>query len=227
MQPPVGSRVPPPVPLSPSDHFAKVRSLGGTLVVMLGLRASMRAVTYVVHTVTGPPPGVIDEQQLASMRMVEGGLLGVENLVTVVAMITFLVWIHRVFVAIRASGGTTRWSPGWAVGGWFVPVANVVLPWLTVRDALEALGKPTALAGAWWLGWLLVMPLTMLQTFMRQLLIVPELHVALRDLPPEAMDKIFELSGSTFWPHFILDTGVWVLLLLIVSTVRKAEAPRG
>lgn len=208
----------------PSDHFAKVRSLGGTLIVMLALRASMRAVTYVIHRVTSPPAGVIDDQQLTSMRMVEGGLMGIENLVTLVAMITFLVWIHAVFVAIRASGRTTSWSPGWAVGGWFVPLANAVLPWLTVRDALKALGKPTALAGAWWIAWLLVIPLTMLQTFMRQMMILPELGAALRALPPDVMDKLFALSNSTFWPHFLLDTGVWVLLLLIVSTVRNAAA---
>lgn len=212
------------MPLSPSDHFAQVRSLGGTLIVMLGLRASMRAATYLVHRVTSPPAGVVDEQQFTSMRMIDGGLLGIENLVTIVAMITFLVWIHRVFVAIRASGRTTRWSPGWAVGGWFVPVANAVLPWLTVRDALRSLGKPTALAGAWWIAWLVVIPLTMLQSFVRQLVLVPELDAALRGLPSGTMQTLFELSASTFWPHFILDTGVWVLLLLIVSTVRNAAA---
>ncbi len=211
---------------SPSDHFAKVRSLGGTLIAMLALRASMRAVTYVVHRVTRPPAGEIDGQQLTAMRMVEGGLLGIENLVTLVAMITFLVWIHGVFVAIRASGRTTSWSPGWAVGGWFIPLANAVLPWLTVRDALKSLGKPTALAGVWWIAWLLVIPLTMLQTFMRQLMILPELGAALRDLPPDVTNRIFELSSSLFWPHFLLDTGVWVLLLLIVSTVRNAAARR-
>jgi hypothetical protein len=212
------------VAFTPSDPFAKVRSLGGTLVVMLGIRASMRVFTYVVHRVTYPPPGQITEEQFDSMRTVEAGLMGLENLVTIVAMITFLVWIHRVFVAIRASGGTTSWSPGWAVGGWFVPLANVVLPWLTVRDALKALGRPTALAGAWWLTWLLVIPLTMLQTLSRQLMIVPELASQLHDLP---MDEVFELIDVSYWPYFLLDTGVWVLLLLIVSTVSKAGAPRG
>lgn len=215
------------MPSFSSDPFAKVRSLGGTLVVMLGLRASMRAVSYVVHEVTYPPPGEINEQQLSSMRTVEMSLLGVENLVTLVAMITFLVWIHRVFVAIRASGGTTSWSPGWSVGGWFLPGANAVIPWLTVRDALKSLGKPTALAGAWWLTWLLAIPLTMLHNFVRQIFIMPESGRILSELPPDMAQKIFELSDSTFWPHFLLDTGTWVLLLLIVSTIRKVGTPQG
>jgi Domain of unknown function (DUF4328) len=227
VQPPSTPPVLPPVPLSPSDHFAKVRSLGGTLVVMLALRASMRVITYIVHKVTSPPPGEITGEQYDSMRMVETGLLGIENLVTIVAMITFLVWIHRVFVAIRASGGTTSWSPGWAVGGWFIPLANAVLPWLTVRDALKALQRPTILAGAWWITWLIVIPLTMLQNFSRQMMIMPELGAALRDLPAEAVKNLFELVNSSFWPYFILDTGVWVLLLLIVSTIRKAGPSQG
>jgi hypothetical protein len=226
----VQPRVPLPVtllvPHPSSDPFAKVRSLGGTLVVMLGIRASMRVVTYIVREVTYPPPGEINEEQLGSMRMVDTGLLGIENLVTLVAMITFLVWIHRVFVAIRESGRTTSWSPGWAVGGWFLPLANAVIPWLTVRDALKALGKPTALAGAWWLTWLLAIPLTMLQNFTRQMFIMPEAGRILNELPPDAVNSIFELSDSTFWPHFLLDTGTWVLLLLIVQTIRKVGAPQ-
>jgi hypothetical protein len=214
------------VPHPSSDPFAKVRSLGGTLVVMLGIRASMRAVTYVVHRVSDPPPGELTEEGFNSMRMVEGGLLGIENLLTLVAMITFLVWIHRVFVAIRQSGGTTSWSPGWAVGGWFVPLANAVIPWLTVRDALKSLGKPTVLAGAWWLTWLVVIPMTMMQNFMRQMFIMPEAGQALRSLPPDVVNDVFELSRSMFWPHFLLDTAAWALLLVIVSTVSKAGAQR-
>jgi hypothetical protein len=218
--------VPLPVPHPSSDPFAKVRSLGGTLVVMLGIRASMRAITYVVHRVTEPPLDGNPEEAFESMRKVEGVLLGVENLVTLVAMITFLVWIHRVFVAIRQSGGTTSWSPGWAVGGWFVPLANAVIPWLTVRDALKSLGRPTVLAGAWWITWLLVIPLTMMQSFLRQMFIMPELTQALEKLPPGTMTDVYEVSRSMFWPYFLLDMATWTLLLVIVSTVSKAGARR-
>ena len=223
MQPRPSLHVPLHVPFPSSDPFAKVRGLGGTLVVMLGLRAAMRAVTYIVHKVTLPPPGQIDDQQLSSMRTVEMSLLGVENLITLVTMIMFLVWIHRVFVAIRESGGTTSWSPGWAVGGWFVPVANAVIPWLTVRDALKSLGKPTVLAGVWWLSWLFVIPLTMIQNFRRQLFIIPELNNVLYDLPPDTVHSMLELFDSTFWPHVILDTATWALLLLVVHTIRTAR----
>jgi hypothetical protein len=223
----VQPRAIPPVPLCVpafhSDPFAKVRSLGGTLVVLLGARAAARAVNYVVRSVTFPPPGEVTQEQLESMRLIDGVLLGLENLVTMVAMITFLVWIHRVFVAIRQTGGTTSWSPGMAVGGWFIPLANAILPWLTVRDALKALGRPTALAGAWWITWLLAMPLTMLFGLSRQLSLMPELYANLNSLP---LDRFFEIIEHGYWPYVILDTATWVLLLLIVSSVRNAAAPR-
>lgn len=109
---------------------------------------------------------------------------------------------------------------------WFVPLGNMIIPWLTVRDALKSLGKPTALAGGWWLTWLIVMPLTMIHGMARQVMIVPELRSALAEMKPDTVNKIFELTSSTFWPYFILDTGTWVLLLLIVSTIRKVGAPQ-
>jgi len=51
--------------------------------------------------------------------------------------------------------------------------------------------------------------------------------MALRDLPSDTTNTFFELSASTFWPRFLLDSGVWVLLLLIVSTVPNAAARLG
>lgn len=203
------------------DPFAKVRSLGGTLVVLLGIRAAMRVLNYVTFRVA-VPAGPITAEQGDTLRMLDLGLLGLENLVTLVAMITFLVWIYRVFVAIRNTGGSTSWSPGTAVGGWFIPLANAILPWLTVRDALKSLGKPTALAGAWWLTWLLVIPMAMLNTLAREIMLVPELAMGLHDLP---IGEIFELTASLYWPYVLLDTATWVLLLVIVSTVNKARRP--
>ena len=212
---------------SPSDPFAKVRAQGGALVVLLGLRAGMRVIDYVVGKLTFPPSGsTLTEEQIDRIRMIDGGLYGLENLVTLVAMILFLVWIHGLFVAIRASGRRTRWSPAMAVGGWFIPLGNVVLPWLTVRDALRSLDRPTALAGAWWIAWLLAIPLTMLHGFLTQVSLVPEFARALEVLPAETLRTIYELGPKTFWPRFVLDTGAWALLLVIVTSLRAAVSSR-
>jgi hypothetical protein len=69
----------------------------------------------------------------------------------------FIVWLFqaRENLDLRGATGLT-WSKGWAIGGWFVPLANFVIPVLVVAevyrrsdDAGRARGIP-ALVGAWW-----------------------------------------------------------------------------
>ncbi|MCA9706146.1 MAG: DUF4328 domain-containing protein [Myxococcales bacterium] len=205
-------------PTAISQPFAKVVGLSGTLVTLLSIRASMRVVTYVVFKVAAPPPGEISEESFNNLRLLDGGLLGLENLLTLVTMILFLVWIYRVLAACRATGRAAM-SPGLGVGGWFIPLANVVLPWLSVRSALRAVGAGTAIAGVWWLVWLVNTSLTGMHQLARQLMLVPELA---RALPLEMLDSIYGALDSTFWPYFIADTAAWGLLAFIVITVRKS-----
>jgi Domain of unknown function (DUF4328) len=44
-------------------------------------------------------------------------------------------WMHRAYrnlPALRAQA--LRWSPGWAAGGWFIPFANLVIPFQVMRE---------------------------------------------------------------------------------------------
>ncbi|MEM6993931.1 MAG: DUF4328 domain-containing protein, partial [Myxococcota bacterium] len=67
------------------------------------------------------------------------------------AIIVTLVWLHGTFVALN---GRTKMSPGMAVGGWFIPVANLVLPALALRDAWRAsVGGSGVIAFAWMFAW--------------------------------------------------------------------------
>jgi hypothetical protein len=69
----------------------------------------------------------------------------------VVSIIVFLVWIHGAFVALR---GRTSFSPGMAVGGWFIPIANFVIPALVLRDGWRAaVGKGGGIAFLWMIAW--------------------------------------------------------------------------
>jgi hypothetical protein len=79
----------------------------------------------------------------------------------------FIVWLYRLRADVDAftphRGGLSR---GWAIGGWFIPLANVVLPFLVIRDVIRntspavpggqpARGAPAvyALAALWWALW--------------------------------------------------------------------------
>lgn len=89
----------------------------------------------------------------------------------VFAVVTFLMWLYRGYSNLPSlRSDNTEFSPGWAVGWWFIPFANLVKPFQAVRtlwsesdpdfDAeLGFLSKVQAGApafmGFWWAAWLL------------------------------------------------------------------------
>ena len=58
----------------------------------------------------------------------------------VVSVIFYLMWQHRAVANARAVGRATRHSPGWGVGWWFVPAANLFVPRRVLRDLWRASG---------------------------------------------------------------------------------------
>jgi hypothetical protein len=72
--------------------------------------------------------------------------------------IAFLAWLRRTVENVPPlGGGTPRYSPNWAIGWWFVPVAFLVMPFIVVRDAWRRMATTeheagAALVGIWWLS---------------------------------------------------------------------------
>jgi hypothetical protein len=95
-----------------------------------------------------------------------GAILGVLGLVTA---IVFIIWMWRVAKNNEALGRTNpRFGPGWSIGGWFIPLANLVIPVLIMQDLWRgsdpsvARGDPgwrtargSGLIGTWWGFWIL------------------------------------------------------------------------
>jgi hypothetical protein len=78
----------------------------------------------------------------------------------VVTGVVWMIWQHRAQSNLRDAGtGDLRFTPGWAVGWWFVPVASLWMPYLAVRELLRA-SEPSvtdwrqastgSLPGLWW-----------------------------------------------------------------------------
>ncbi len=69
------------------------------------------------------------------------------------------IWVYRVNANLREAGLTElRYSPGWAVGSFFVPLANLVVPFMAMRrlhnrsfgeDPINA-DIPVADVTSWW-----------------------------------------------------------------------------
>ena len=104
------------------------------------------------HRIAGAPPAAA-MQALLVLAVIGGA-------------IAWLIWQFRAQRNLRALGAQgLKYSPGWAVGWWFVPFANLVLPFLTVRELYKASdprrgsidwkSRPThPLLGFWWAAWL-------------------------------------------------------------------------
>ena len=90
--------------------------------------------------------------RLDALDLVQLGLL-------IATAVFFLRWLHLAYGNVRALGQSTRFTPGWAVGYWFIPVLSLYRPkqvvdelWERTDDAL--VGQRTATVPVWWGLWL-------------------------------------------------------------------------
>jgi len=95
-----------------------------------------------------------------------------------------LIWLYQVHARRR---GQASFSPGMAVGGWFIPLANVILAPLIVRSAWKATvgAGGTLIAFAWWFLWLIEVVLESLRN-------TPEVVF---QLPPAAAELMMTMMS--------------------------------
>jgi hypothetical protein len=106
---------------------------------------------------------------VALIAMATAGIVGLaaalgQELVTLVAVLlgaaSFMVWLYRAYANIQAvPGNQLPWSRRWAIGGWFVPLANLYLgPRVVVEVASNSVpaddpitkDRLVKLARVWW-----------------------------------------------------------------------------
>ena len=129
-------------PAAPPTGLARAASLllvAMAIVCAVGVGASLqRMVLY--QRVLDLSPDVTRADLLDSEKWVIGAYVAV-ILGQVPTGVVFIRWQHRHALAARRLGGPGRLGPGWAIGGWFVPVASAVLP------GVELFGSSRAAAG--------------------------------------------------------------------------------
>jgi hypothetical protein len=90
-------------------------------------------------------------------------------LALVVAAVLVMIWLFRFSTVLDARGASGRsWSSGWTIGGWFIPLANLVIPRLVIGEleriasvpyANEFVGESwkryrrSSVGDLWWLMW--------------------------------------------------------------------------
>lgn len=90
------------------------------------------------------PYGIIQEMTPA-VRAQRQASEGRENLMRIiqlaafaVSVIAFLFWLHRAYKNLKPLGAQRRYSPGWAVGAFAVPIVNLVLPFQVFQEMWRA-----------------------------------------------------------------------------------------
>lgn len=98
-------------------------------------------------------------------------LLGLVQLTTIIAnYISFMMWMHRAHRNLPALGAEgLEYTPGWAVGAWFVPFLNLWRPYQIAAEIWKASdpnvdsaagsrrwkqSATSPLLGLWWAGWI-------------------------------------------------------------------------
>ena len=63
----------------------------------------------------------------------------ISTIVAIIALVVFLVWFYRANRNLRALGGSElRFTPGWAVVWWFIPIANLFMPYFATVEMAKA-----------------------------------------------------------------------------------------
>jgi hypothetical protein len=98
-----------------------------------------------------------DARQALIGLVIQGAVIG--------SIVSFLMWFHRAHRNLPALGANRlRFTPGWAVGWWFIPFFNLVRPYEVMREiwygsdpavvpnhgTFPRLPVGTALIGWWW-----------------------------------------------------------------------------
>ena len=164
---------------APSPGVASVsRGLSGTLQGFFWAVAALSVILAVISLVGlttfnsfwDARPGSIAEadagDNVDAADSAINGLGGAAIMVAVVIFVLIVVWTYQAHKATQALWrGTRTWSSGWSVGGWFIPLANAVIPRLVLTE-IEKIAlaprtdgvvgedwrkRPTAAAG--WLWW--------------------------------------------------------------------------
>ena len=149
-----------PVPTAPSGLAQAVQVLLGAsgLVALVGFAtntyAFVTAWSSMVHGTAG------QDTQASGAFVISTLVLAISWLLMLPTGVCFIIWLYRgATLSAVLAPGEQRLRRGWAIGGWFVPIAFLVLPRLVIGDVWRA-SRPleevhrrkggTLLVSWWW-----------------------------------------------------------------------------
>jgi hypothetical protein len=160
---------PPPDTRVATGTFRSAHGRARWTMVLLALTAALgivSAVFWAVHigVVSDYEQGLTGSIRTQDSENVAFAFWGFTLLMFLPTAIAWLLWQYRAHANLRALGvANLSYSPGWAVGWWLIPFANIVMPYLTVRELWKASNPNVgaiewnarggaAIVGFWWAG---------------------------------------------------------------------------
>ena len=157
-----------------ADPFQSLRTLGSWLIGLLSLNAALDVVAAIsdisyLGLIERWRQGLVSLSEVSTADSRQASLALLQLLVFLVTAIVFIVWFRRAYRNLGPLGAPwLRFKPGWATGGWFVPIFNVVRPKEIANDvwrvsdpdlppALDgpALGRPVSrVVDLWWFAFI-------------------------------------------------------------------------
>ena len=135
--------------------------LVGWLWAYLGA-AAVTALSSLIGLATGLATQV-DGDNLTTMDIINMCVGLPQTLIDLVTGVVFLMWIYRAGVNARGLGAQgMTFTPGWAVGYYFIPIMNLWKPYQAMKEIWQASEnpaswpsvKPPTLLNVWWGLWL-------------------------------------------------------------------------
>ena len=149
-----------------SRQFGDIYRLGGlatTLVIFCGILFFVYALS--AYSLFNRASLIGQSLDTSMTRALNQSLIDADNLVQAMAsfywithlilLVLFIVWSWMATKNLQARDVPLKWRPGWAIGGWFVPVGMFWIPYQVTRDAWRLLpmaneGQRDQING-WWL----------------------------------------------------------------------------
>ena len=78
---------------------------------------------------------VFDTKAVNDANSLPGAMITLSGFVAIAIFVLLIIWLYRAAKNNEALGrANPRLGPGWAIGGWFIPIANLVIPFIVMDD---------------------------------------------------------------------------------------------
>jgi len=151
--------------------FVSAHNLARLVTVVLIVGAVISLLTIASHVLNLSVQPFVEAQEISDnvsgffAQALKGVLRLTAAAVYIATVVVFLMWLYRVSNNVAAFGQPRQTSGGWAIASFFVPIANLFIPYQAIREiwnksdpaAVNSLfytASPPGFFPAWWGFWL-------------------------------------------------------------------------